>query len=105
MTSEGWKTTCLLVLAGGSRWQAPIREDLPMSARTARAFRELGRPRKTGRSGSRRRLQRIAFRGNWSLEAIVFFVSMLFLLLVVVPWLVQHAPTDDDSTDEPTILR
>jgi hypothetical protein len=76
-----------------------------MSARTAKAFRDVGRPRKRCRSGSRRRLQRIEFRGNWSLEAIVFLVSMLFLLLVVVPWLVQHAPVEDDLVDEPTILR
>ena len=41
--------------------------------------RELGRAR-TYRAGSRRRLQKIRFRGNWSLEAILFFVSMLFIL-------------------------
>lgn len=75
-----------------------------MPARTARQFRELGRARKS-RSGSRRRLQRIQFRGNWSLEAILFFVSMLLFLTVIVPWLVRHAPDDGDPPDEPTTLR
>jgi hypothetical protein len=75
-----------------------------MSARTARQFRELGRSRKW-RTGSRRRLQRIRFRGNWSLDAILFFLSMLFFLAVVLPWLVQHAPDDGDPPDEPPALR
>jgi hypothetical protein len=75
-----------------------------MTNRTTRHFRELGRER-TRRSGSRRRLKKIRFRGNWSLEAILFFLSMLFLLTVVVPWLVQLAPDDGDPLDERPTLR
>ena len=69
-----------------------------MTARTTRHFRELGRTRRF-RLGSRRRLQRIRFRGNWSLEAILFFVAMLFILTIVVPWLIRHPPDDPEEPD------
>ena len=52
-----------------------------MTARSARHFRELGRA-KNRRSGgqSRRNIEKIRFRGNWSREAIWFLISMLFIL-------------------------
>jgi hypothetical protein len=64
-----------------------------MSERSTRHFREQGRAL-SYRQGSRRRLQNVRLRGNWSPEAIVFLVSMLFILTVVVPWLVQLSPDD-----------
>jgi hypothetical protein len=40
--------------------------------------------------GSRRRLRRIRFRGNWSLEIVFFVIWLLFALFVLVPWIVRH---------------
>jgi len=71
-----------------------------MTARSARHFREFGRARRY-RSGSRRRLQRIRIRDNWSPEAILFLVSMLIILMVVIPWLVRHAVDDSYAPDWP----
>ena len=48
-------------------------------ARPARAYR-----------GSRRRVRRIRFRGNWSLEIVLFVIWLLFALFVLVPWIVRH---------------
>jgi hypothetical protein len=53
------------------------------------------------RSGSRRRLKYVRFRGNWSPEAIVFLVSMLLILTVVVPWLVRLSPDDLYVPEQP----
>jgi hypothetical protein len=44
--------------------------------------------------GSKRRLQRIAFRGNWSIEVCIVIGIVLVTLFVVVPWLVRHPPND-----------
>jgi hypothetical protein len=44
--------------------------------------------------GSRRRLRRLTFRGNWSVELWIFLAVMLFMLFVVVPWIVRHPPSD-----------
>jgi len=35
-------------------------------------------------------MNRITFRGNWSLELLLFVLWLLFCLLVLVPWLVRH---------------
>jgi len=40
--------------------------------------------------GSRRRVRRIRFRGNWSLEIVLFVIWLLFALFVLVPWIVRH---------------
>jgi hypothetical protein len=74
-----------------------------MTAQSARHLRELGRA-KNRRSGgqSRRNIEKIRFRGNWSREAIWFLISMLFILTVVIPWLVCHPPNDPDAPREPT---
>ena len=44
--------------------------------------------------GSRRRVRRLTFRGNWSLELWIVLAVMLFTLFVVVPWIVRHPPSD-----------
>jgi hypothetical protein len=62
-----------------------------MTTRRAQELRELGRER-SGRSGSRRRLQKIRLRGNWSPEAIVFLIMLLLIFTVLIPWLVRHPP-------------
>jgi hypothetical protein len=66
--------------------------------------RSAGRPAKIYR-GSRRRLKRIAFRGNWSFELLLFVAWLLFCLLVLVPWLVRHPPEHRQQTGEPQIAR
>jgi hypothetical protein len=63
-----------------------------------------GRPAKIYR-GSRRRLKRIAFRGNWSFELLLFIAWLLFCLLVLVPWLVRHPPDHDTQIGEPQIVK
>jgi hypothetical protein len=73
-----------------------------MTARSTRHFRELGRARSC-RHGSRRRLQEVRFRGNWSPEAILFFLSMLFILAVIVPWLARHSPDDVSVPQQPAL--
>lgn len=63
----------------------------------------VGRAAKTYR-GSRRRLRRISLRGNWSFELLLFVAWLLFCLLVLVPWLVQHPPTHGHQNgDSPAI--
>jgi hypothetical protein len=71
-----------------------------MTARSTRHFREAGRYR-SRTSGSRRRLMKIRFRGNWSPEAILFLLSMLFILAVIVPWLARHSPDEVSVTGQP----
>jgi hypothetical protein len=44
--------------------------------------------------GSKRRLQNIKFRGNWSAELWVLVVAILFTILILVPWLIRHPPLD-----------
>src|SRR5271155_5483873 len=58
-----------------------------------------GQPAKIYR-GSRRRLKRITFRGNWSPELLIFVVWLVFCLLVLVPWLVRHPPAHGHETGE-----
>ena len=70
-----------------------------MTARSTQHFREEG-PAKSYDSGSRRRLQRIRLRGNWSPAAIVFLVMLLLLFTVLIPWLVRHPP---DGPDHPYV--
>jgi len=57
---------------------APERQT-DIGARPGRAYR-----------GSRRRVRRIRFRGNWSLEIVLFIIWILFALFVLVPWIVRH---------------
>ena len=42
--------------------------------------------------GSKKRVQRVTWRGNWSSEMWIVIVVLLFTLLVVVPWMIRHAP-------------
>ena len=49
------------------------------------------RPSKTY-LGSKKRVQRITLRGNWTAELWIVVVLLLFTLLVVVPWMIRHAP-------------
>ena len=58
-----------------------------------------GRPGKFYR-GSRRRLKRITFRGNWSFELLLFVAWLLFCLLVLVPWMVRHPHEPRQETGE-----
>ena len=61
-------------------------------------------PAKDYRRGSRRRVRKIRFRGNWSIEIVIFILSMLFVLTVLIPWIVRH-PLDDaheHAPNEPT---
>jgi len=76
-----------------------------MTARIAGHLRELGRARSRRSGGqSRRNIEKIRFRGNWSRAAIWFLISMLFILTVVIPWLVRHPPTEPETPRrEPTL--
>ena len=61
-------------------------------------------PAKDYRRGSRGRLRKIRFRGNWSIEVVILILSMLLVLTVLIPWLVRH-PLDDvpeHGPQEPT---
>jgi hypothetical protein len=49
--------------------------------------------------GSRRRVRRIRFRGNWAVELWILVAVILFVLFVVVPWLVQHPPVDHQQME------
>lgn len=49
----------------------------------------MGRPAKTFR-GSKHRLRKIRFRGNWSIEIWVLLAIILTALLVGVAWLIRH---------------
>jgi hypothetical protein len=62
-----------------------------MTARKPQHFREMGQVREHP-LGSRRRLERIRLRGNWSREAMIFWLSVLLILTVMIPWLVCHPP-------------
>ena len=59
-----------------------------MGARTTGAFGS----RRAGREyrGAKRRIRRIRMRGNWSTPLILFIIWMLFVLLVLVPWMTRH---------------
>ena len=63
-----------------------------------------GRPAKVYR-GSRRRLNRITLRGNWSLELVLFVAWLLFVLLVLIPWMVRHPQEHDKQTGELQITK
>ena len=47
--------------------------------------------------GSRKRLNRIRLRGNWSIELWIFVAIMAFMLIVGVPWLIRHPMVDPDA--------
>jgi hypothetical protein len=49
--------------------------------------------------GSRKRLRRIKFAGNTSVDFWLLVALMLFMLFVVVPWLMKHPPVDHDTGD------
>jgi hypothetical protein len=40
-------------------------------------------------------MRRIRFRGNWAVELWILVAVLQLVLFVVVPWLVQHPPLDD----------
>ena len=46
--------------------------------------------------GSRKRLNRIKWQENTSLELWIFVVVVLFILFVAVPWIIEHPPSDQD---------
>src|SRR6266550_4621019 len=48
------------------------------------------RPAKSYR-GSRRRVKRLKSRGNFSFEMWVLAAWVIFLLLVVLPWMIRHS--------------
>jgi hypothetical protein len=41
--------------------------------------------------GSRRRMRQITIKGNSSLELWLLVVWVVFLLIVVLPWMVRHS--------------
>ena len=47
--------------------------------------------------GSKKRVQRITLRGNWPAEMWIVVVVLLFTLLIIVPWMVRHAPPAQHS--------
>jgi hypothetical protein len=49
------------------------------------------RPPKTY-PGSKKRVQRITLHSNWNNDLLIVVVVLLFTLLVVVPWMIRHAP-------------
>jgi hypothetical protein len=49
--------------------------------------------------GSRKRLKRIEFLENTSVEFWVMVVLLVIMLLVVVPWLIRHPPRDHDAAN------
>jgi hypothetical protein len=46
--------------------------------------------------GSRKRLAKIKWMGNMSLEFWIFVVTVALFLLLVVPWLILHPPAPLD---------
>ena len=52
------------------------------------------RPPKTYRA-SRKRVQRITLRGNWSVEVWILIGIIVVALFVLVPWLIKHPPNED----------
>ena len=40
--------------------------------------------------GSRKRIDRIRLGQHWSAEIVIFFVGVVLMLLVGVPWLIRH---------------
>jgi hypothetical protein len=57
-------------------------------------------PAKDYRRGSRRRVRKIRFRGNWSIEIVIFILSMLLVLTVLIPWIVRHSVGDAQEHGE-----
>lgn len=70
-----------------------------MTARSTRHY-ELGGSRPVYR-GSRRRLEKVRLRDNWSRGAILFFLWILLILTVAIPWVMHHPPSDPDDAGEP----
>jgi hypothetical protein len=55
--------------------------------------RQTSRPdQRRANRGTRKRLERITLRGNWSVEIWLYVIFVLFLLLVAIPWMVRHPP-------------
>jgi hypothetical protein len=44
--------------------------------------------------GSRKRVQRIKWRENTSVEVWIFIVLILLTLILGIPWLIKHPPDD-----------
>jgi len=54
-----------------------------------------GRPLGISR-GSKRRLRKIAMRGNWSPGLVILIIFMLFTLFIILPWLIRHPRPEHD---------
>ena len=46
--------------------------------------------------GARKRVRRIKWRDNTSVEFWILVVLMLFILFVGIPWMIRHPPADHD---------
>ena len=51
------------------------------------------RPAKLYR-GSRRRIRRLTWRGNMSLEFWLFVIAVLLAVILGIPWLIKHPPRE-----------
>jgi hypothetical protein len=69
-----------------------------MAGRRHRPFAP-GSPRPTYR-GSRKRLKRIRILEDTSVDFWLLVILMLFMLLVVLPWLITHPLWDHDEGDD-----
>jgi uncharacterized iron-regulated membrane protein len=47
--------------------------------------------------GSRKRIRRIKWRDNTSIEFWILVLLMLLLLFVGIPWMIRHPPADHDD--------
>jgi hypothetical protein len=47
--------------------------------------------------GSRRRVRKLTLRGNWSAGPWVLLAILVFVLLVVIPWISRNLQTADQS--------
>ena len=55
--------------------------------------------------GSRRRVRRIHFRGNWSKTMWLFAAWLAILLFVIVPYMLRHPPADEAWTPNASLRR
>jgi hypothetical protein len=54
--------------------------------------------------GSRKRIKRITFCKNLSVEFWIFVVFLLFLLFAIVPWMIRH-PHHNRHTSAESVIR
>jgi hypothetical protein len=60
-----------------------------MAPKAAATPHDGNRPSKSYR-GSPRRVRRLTFKSNWSMEVWLLIAWVIFLLFVVVPWMLRH---------------